>query len=1388
MKIHNKIISIALIMILILSQTIVSTATDISSVKQENSNGIVNIPISVKEQNGLAVEDYFFRRGIAIEKGLLYSADNICLTENGKVIPSTAEITERHPEDGSISWLLVSAITDLKPNELKQLYVVNGEHSKGKIQYKKDDFNMYVSSDNIDMTFGYGGIESLKYRGKEQLNGIPINMRIIVSGETYFLGISEMSVLRHTDTYSKFKLKGKFRDEVEGEMYVTLAEGGTRIEIEHRLNVKVENFLMIESVGLTVGAGYPGGEIGKVYNADYIDLGNMKLASNDYTRFRGSTGDPADVGYIIGDKTVTFAPIVNKKEFKFWDGVSRTAHLTICFNDKADEWAKTISNPPVVKIDPMQFVKAGLIMTTDTGALIDQTIESFKFGHGTTIGSFLVGGVPPDTDLRRRKAAKVDSMSGETGYNIGFAYMQTGDGELYKIINDFAETWADISVYTGQWPQIDGQGRARCNLWGQLGSQGYFQSHGYYSDEASLYMGYILSGNEYFYEIFKRGMETTLIAMARNEKAGPGPVTNWYWASSDGRHEPPYTSDYAEVRGLIRCKTLYNAYRLFEDERYLKAAYELVDWAEFYQEPEGFWYNAYHHDGTTWKDMNLTWSKQNYIMLYGYRGVTELIYLDSNEKVKEQIKKITLKFADFLCDEGENYGAVLMHPTGDPKIDGNGDHSRGSSTMTNQLALDVLCTAYELGSDDRHLEWLLKYLEYLLASESGGIGMHIAAQEGFMARGVAPDSIRGSATLKASDNLNILFREHGKKIEEMGYGHLNLLFGDGAKRFDDAEQLKYEYPYVTHSIYGKGNEKALYVANNYTETGEWEKNVQLVINENRLWKDMKNVISDSNKIMLEQYMKQYDYAVAKQIPVSVNELIGTAKANVTEYSKDKIEILFNGDFEMNLKIENGTFEIKDGEKYDVNISTSAKGVKLIISAGGSQATVNNTLYLKFDSNGKKLATIGASKLTKAGLDITKLDTALTNQQLAEVMHKTFGTKITAESKLPTWAEFAPIATDIIHAYDEEIFEKSGILKKIVVTPKTVQSDEEAVKLAANALNPEYDGAELAANLFLPKESLYGTKVTWQSSDENVLTSEGILNRRNVETKTITLTATVSKNNASRTREFVIPLKQKGGINYITGQDFTVNEHKLVPQYGTFEITLSASPNENNIDSFIALGSSETNTDALRGTPYGVRFAVSGCIDAINDTWYYADNEIPYEKGKVYNFRFVIRLEDNTYDVYVTPEGGSEILVGKNYKGRYTIVPSVTVVDRLWLWSAVTNSYRFIDISIYDYVADKAKNNYLYNEDNLMFGIYDTNSNLKLSQISENGQLINWTKHQSSIKINNCRTDIYLGEEGINTTTSSLTDILKKAKLLDETVKDTDFVTPATLSRIISYAK
>ena len=49
--------------------------------------------------------------------------------------------------------------------------------------------------------------------------------------------------------------------------------------------------------------------------------------------------------------------------------------------------------------------------------------------------------------------------------------------------------------------------------------------------------------------------------------------------------------------------------------------------------------------------------------------------------------------------------------------------------------------------------------------------------------------------------------------------------------------------------------------------------------------------------------------------------------------------------------------------------------------------------------------------------------------------------------------------------------------------------------------------------------------------------------------------------------------------------------------------------------------------------------------------------IPYEKDKKYKFRIVFDMENGSYDSYVTPDGGEEVLIGKNYLPNGQALPA-----------------------------------------------------------------------------------------------------------------------------------
>jgi PKD repeat protein len=85
-----------------------------------------------------------------------------------------------------------------------------------------------------------------------------------------------------------------------------------------------------------------------------------------------------------------------------------------------------------------------------------------------------------------------------------------------------------------------------------------------------------------------------------------------------------------------------------------------------------------------------------------------------------------------------------------------------------------------------------------------------------------------------------------------------------------------------------------------------------------------------------------------------------------------------------------------------------------------------------------------------------------------------------------------------------------------------------------------------------------------------------------------------------------------------------------------------------------------------GTTYSsfaavARFNINNTIDARNGGAYAADNTIPYVAGATYRVRLVVDVPAHTYDIYVQPDGGTELVVGKGYAFR-TEQQAVTALD------------------------------------------------------------------------------------------------------------------------------
>ncbi|HWZ94605.1 MAG TPA: chitobiase/beta-hexosaminidase C-terminal domain-containing protein, partial [Opitutaceae bacterium] len=136
-----------------------------------------------------------------------------------------------------------------------------------------------------------------------------------------------------------------------------------------------------------------------------------------------------------------------------------------------------------------------------------------------------------------------------------------------------------------------------------------------------------------------------------------------------------------------------------------------------------------------------------------------------------------------------------------------------------------------------------------------------------------------------------------------------------------------------------------------------------------------------------------------------------------------------------------------------------------------------------------------------------------------------------------------------------------------------------------------------------------------------------------------------------------------GITVSPGNGFD-NIPMSSSQAGTFTAAFDALPSISPINAVVGL--SKGAQTAYPGIACIARFNTAGDIDAYNGTGYQAASVIPYAKNTTYHFRMLVNVPANTYSVYVTPAGGSELTVGLNYKFR----SAVTSLDT---WTIDVNS-------------------------------------------------------------------------------------------------------------------
>ena len=328
MIMKNRIISYLLVCIIMFSYIPVSSA-------QEKN---FEIPITVSEKNGISVSGVLQRRGVPFKEGQVFDGKDLVMEDvSGKTVPFVAEPMQYY-DDGSVKWMRCSFSPDLKPYEIKGLYIKNGnDNGRGNVSLKENADSIEMTNGIISLRLGYRGIESIKIGSKELLPETGLNIYAVTNGNKNKMKGVELEVIKDTDLYAKASVSGRITDTLRGEICVTLSHDSDKIDIEYRLNSQSDE--VISSTGMTMD--YPSEIIGTV-SEDCLKLDDIAFISTDNTKFRGAISKKDDTGFILDGQIVSVAPIVNNTSFNWYDGVTRTNHLYIVPNEKLEDSYKTV--------------------------------------------------------------------------------------------------------------------------------------------------------------------------------------------------------------------------------------------------------------------------------------------------------------------------------------------------------------------------------------------------------------------------------------------------------------------------------------------------------------------------------------------------------------------------------------------------------------------------------------------------------------------------------------------------------------------------------------------------------------------------------------------------------------------------------------------------------------------------------------------------------------------------------------------------------------------------------------------------------------------------------------------------------------------------------------
>lgn len=216
---------------------------------------------------------------------------------------------------------------------------------------------------------------------------------------------------------------------------------------------------------------------------------------------------------------------------------------------------------------------------------------------------------------------------------------------------------------------------------------------------------------------------------------------------------------------------------------------------------------------------------------------------------------------------------------------------------------------------------------------------------------------------------------------------------------------------------------------------------------------------------------------------------------------------------------------------------------------------------------------------------------------------------------------------------------------------TGNTDEDMAKLDAEAVNFGYDVNYVTGNVTLPATGVYGSSITWETSDASVIALDGSVNVPTEGSKTVTLTGTFTYKNTVYKKDYVLTVKPV--TSYLTSTiESAWKTYDIVSATGEVTYTYNITPSAYT-DGVVALTASSTTPNGYGSYSMLTRVRPENegnYFDAYNGTGYSYTNRITYEIGKTYPITIVANIANKTYSVYVEIDGERKT-IAENFRFR-----------------------------------------------------------------------------------------------------------------------------------------